>query len=59
MCGSNIRMQWIDVDDAFEEGLQTSAIINLDYKDSGRSSNYYVFQLYNYVSIVPFVLIWR
>lgn len=30
---SNERMKWVDFEDAFEERLQTSAIMNLDYKD--------------------------
>ncbi|XP_043468340.1 uncharacterized protein LOC122502385 [Leptopilina heterotoma] len=30
---SNDRMKWVDIEAAFHERLQTSAIINLDYKD--------------------------
>lgn len=29
----NDRMKWVDFEKAFEGRLQTSAIINLDYKD--------------------------
>ncbi|XP_051167813.1 uncharacterized protein LOC127285718 [Leptopilina boulardi] len=30
---TNARMKWVDFDEAFDNRLQTSAIINLDYKD--------------------------
>ncbi|XP_051165698.1 uncharacterized protein LOC127284345 [Leptopilina boulardi] len=30
---TNSRMKWVDFDEAFDNRLQTSAIINLDYKD--------------------------